>query len=73
MLLPHIINPESKDMDKAVEYMINNKIIGLANSQFDKVYSFNEYDLEVNTEELSSTEFLLFIKRAGIHKNESKQ
>ncbi|MEC0179718.1 chemotaxis protein [Paenibacillus favisporus] len=30
--------------------------IGLAASQFDKVYSFNEYDLEVNTEELSPTE-----------------
>lgn len=30
--------------------------IGLANSQFDKVYCFNEYDLEVNTEELSPIE-----------------
>jgi len=30
--------------------------IGLANSQFDKVYCFNEYDLEVNTEELNPVE-----------------
>ncbi|MNP79457.1 Chloramphenicol phosphotransferase-like protein [compost metagenome] len=30
--------------------------IGLANSQFDKVYCFHEYDLEVNTEELSPIE-----------------
>ncbi|MEX3616982.1 chloramphenicol phosphotransferase CPT family protein [Paenibacillus glucanolyticus] len=40
--------------------------IGLANSQFDKVYCFNEYDLEVNTEELNPTEcaekILSFIK-----------
>lgn len=32
------------------------RLIGLSNFQFDKVYSFNEYDLEVNTEELSPTE-----------------
>lgn len=41
-------------------------MIGLANSQFDKVYCFNEYDLEVNTEELNPTEcaekILNFIK-----------
>ncbi|WP_434752313.1 chloramphenicol phosphotransferase CPT family protein [Paenibacillus amylolyticus] len=30
--------------------------IGLAHSQFDYVYAYDEYDLEVNTEELSSTE-----------------
>ncbi|CAG7658793.1 chloramphenicol phosphotransferase CPT family protein [Paenibacillus allorhizosphaerae] len=40
--------------------------IGLAASQFSKVYCFNEYDLEVNTEELSPTEcaekILSFIK-----------
>jgi chloramphenicol 3-O phosphotransferase len=40
--------------------------IGLANSQYDKIYSFNEYDLELNTEELSPTEcaekILSFIK-----------
>lgn len=28
--------------------------IGLAHSQFDYIYSYDEYDLEVNTEELSS-------------------
>jgi len=32
------------------------RTIGLANSQFDKVYCFNEYDLEVNTEELNPIE-----------------
>lgn len=40
--------------------------IGLANSQFNTVYSFNEYDLEVNTEELNPVEcaekILSFIK-----------
>lgn len=40
--------------------------IGLANSQFDQVYRFNEYDLEVNTEELNPSEcaerILSFIK-----------
>ena len=40
--------------------------IGLAGSQFDKVYCFNEYDLEVNTEELNPIEcaekILSFIK-----------
>lgn len=30
--------------------------IGLANSQFNKVYCFNEYDLEINTEELNPIE-----------------
>ncbi|WP_274648832.1 chloramphenicol phosphotransferase CPT family protein [Paenibacillus humicola] len=40
--------------------------IGLASSQFDKVYCFNEYDLEVDTEELNPIEcaekILSFIK-----------
>jgi len=40
--------------------------MGLAHYQFDKVYSYDEYDLEVNTEELSPTEcaekILSFIK-----------
>ncbi|OAB35090.1 chemotaxis protein [Paenibacillus macquariensis subsp. defensor] len=40
--------------------------IGLANSQFNTVYCFNEYDLEVNTEELNPIEcaekILSFIK-----------
>lgn len=40
--------------------------IGLASSQFDNVYRFNEYDLEVNTEELNpiecAKEILSFIK-----------
>ncbi|WP_339293209.1 AAA family ATPase [Paenibacillus sp. FSL W8-0187] len=40
--------------------------IGLANSQFNTVYCFNEYDLEVNTEELNPVEcaekILNFIK-----------
>lgn len=39
---------------------------GLAESQFDKVYSFNEYDIEVNTEDLNPSEcaekILSFIK-----------
>ncbi|WFR62375.1 chemotaxis protein [Paenibacillus amylolyticus] len=30
------------------------RAIGLAHSQFDYVYAYDEYDLEVNTEELSS-------------------
>lgn len=38
------------------EQIRGDRRIGLAASQFDKVYSFNEYDLEVNTEELSPTE-----------------
>ncbi|MEK5057927.1 chemotaxis protein [Paenibacillus sp. FSL H7-0326] len=38
------------------EQIRGNRAIGLAHSQFDKVYSFDEYDLEVNTEELSPTE-----------------
>lgn len=40
--------------------------IGLAASQFSKVYCFDEYDLEVNTEEVNPTEcakkILSFIK-----------
>lgn len=48
------------------EQIRGNRAIGLAHSQFDKVYSFNEYELEVNTEELSPTEcadkILSFIK-----------
>lgn len=38
------------------EQIRGDREIGLANSQFDKVYCFNEYDLEVNTEELNPTE-----------------
>ncbi|MDQ0062704.1 chloramphenicol phosphotransferase CPT family protein [Paenibacillus harenae] len=38
------------------EQIRGDREIGLANSQYDKIYSFNEYDLEVNTEELSPTE-----------------
>lgn len=48
------------------EQIRGDRKIGLANSQFDKVYCFNEYDLEVNTEELNPTEcaekILSFIK-----------
>jgi chloramphenicol 3-O phosphotransferase len=48
------------------EQIRGDREIGLANSQYDKIYSFNEYDLEVNTEELSPTEcadiLLSFIK-----------
>lgn len=48
------------------EQIREDREIGLANSQYDKIYSFNEYDLEVNTEELSPTEcaekILSFIK-----------
>ncbi|PQP82702.1 chemotaxis protein [Paenibacillus sp. PCH8] len=32
------------------------RAIGLAHSQFDSIYAYDEYDLEVNTEELSSAE-----------------
>ncbi|MFD1176667.1 chloramphenicol phosphotransferase CPT family protein [Paenibacillus puldeungensis] len=38
------------------EQIRGDRQIGLANSQFDKVYCFNEYDLEVNTEELNPIE-----------------
>ncbi|MET3548291.1 hypothetical protein ABID47_004921 [Paenibacillus favisporus] len=38
------------------EQISGDRKIGLANSLFDKVFSFNEYNLEVNTEELSPTE-----------------
>lgn len=48
------------------EQIRGDRQIGLASTQFDKVYSFNEYDLEVNTEELNPTEcaekILCFIK-----------
>ncbi|WP_150266114.1 chloramphenicol phosphotransferase CPT family protein [Paenibacillus tepidiphilus] len=48
------------------EQIRGDRQIGLANSQYDQVYSFNEYDLKVNTEELSPTEcaekILSFIK-----------
>ncbi|MEV5027751.1 chloramphenicol phosphotransferase CPT family protein [Paenibacillus sp. LPE1-1-1.1] len=48
------------------EQIREDREIGLANSQYDKIYSFNEYDLEVNTEELRPTEcaekILSFIK-----------
>ncbi|WP_019639824.1 chloramphenicol phosphotransferase CPT family protein [Paenibacillus fonticola] len=48
------------------EQIRGDRRIGLASSQFEKVYSFNEYDLEVNTEELNPTEcaekILNFIK-----------
>ncbi|MCE3203981.1 chloramphenicol phosphotransferase CPT family protein [Paenibacillus sonchi] len=48
------------------EQIRGDREIGLANSQYDKIYSFNEYDLEVNTGELSPTEcaekILSFIK-----------
>ncbi|QQZ62469.1 chemotaxis protein [Paenibacillus sonchi] len=48
------------------EQIRGDREIGLANSQYDKIYSFTEYDLEVNTGELSPTEcaekILSFIK-----------
>ncbi|MGG4345120.1 chloramphenicol phosphotransferase CPT family protein [Paenibacillus lautus] len=48
------------------EQIRGDREIGLANSQFNKVYCFNEYDLEVNTEDLNPTEcaekILSFIK-----------
>lgn len=48
------------------EQIRGDRQIGLASSQFDKVYCFNEYDLEVNTEELNPIEcaekILSFIK-----------
>lgn len=54
--------------------------IGLASSQFDQVYCFKEYDLEVNTEELNPKEcaekILSFIKSGqdySVFKNLSKR
>lgn len=48
------------------EQIRGDREIGLANSQYDKIYSFDEYDLEVNTEELSpiacADKILSFIK-----------
>ncbi|WP_310832245.1 chloramphenicol phosphotransferase CPT family protein [Paenibacillus pedocola] len=48
------------------ELIRGDRMIGLANSQYDIIYSFNEYDLEVNTEVLSPAEsaekILSFIK-----------
>ncbi|WP_028530701.1 chloramphenicol phosphotransferase CPT family protein [Paenibacillus sp. HW567] len=38
------------------EQIRGDRQIGLANSQYDQIYSFNEYDLTVNTEALSPTE-----------------
>jgi len=38
------------------EQIRGDRQIGLASSQFDKVYCFDEYDLEVNTEELNPVE-----------------
>ncbi|WP_338554064.1 AAA family ATPase [Paenibacillus sp. KS-LC4] len=56
------------------------RLIGLAHSQFDNVYSYNEYDLEVNTEELSPAQcadkILNFIKSDqdySVFKNLSKR
>ncbi|QDH20370.1 chloramphenicol phosphotransferase CPT family protein [Saccharibacillus brassicae] len=48
------------------EQIRGDRNIGLARSQFEKVYRFTEYDLEINTEELNPTEcakaILSFIK-----------
>lgn len=48
------------------EQIRGDRQIGLASSQFDKVYCFNEYDLEVNTEKMNPIEcaerILSFIK-----------
>ena len=48
------------------EQLRGDRQIGLASSQFDKVYCFNEYDLEVNTEEMDplqcAEKILNFIK-----------
>lgn len=56
------------------------RAIGLAHSQYDHVYSFNEYDLEVNTEEWSPTEcaeeilgFIRSNKGYSVFKNVSKR
>ncbi|MDO7907494.1 chemotaxis protein [Paenibacillus sp. JX-17] len=38
------------------EQLRGDRMIGLASAQFDKVYSFHEYDLEVNTEQLNPAE-----------------
>lgn len=57
------------------EQIRGDRNIGLAISQFDKVYSFNKYDLEVNTEKLNPTEcaekILSFIK-CDLDKNGEK-
>ncbi|GLX70530.1 hypothetical protein MU1_48760 [Paenibacillus glycanilyticus] len=46
----------SKEELSRREQSRGDRIIGLAHSQFDRVYSYNEYDLEVNTEKLSPSE-----------------
>jgi len=46
----------SREELKRREQMREDRVNGLANSQYDKVYCFNKYDLEVNTEEMNSTE-----------------
>lgn len=38
------------------EQIRGDREIGLAGSQYDKIYSFNEYDLKVSTEEMSPAE-----------------
>lgn len=43
----------SKEELTSREQIRGDREIGLANSQYDTIYSFDEYDLEVNTEELS--------------------
>ncbi|WP_213593011.1 chloramphenicol phosphotransferase CPT family protein [Paenibacillus woosongensis] len=62
------------------EQIRGDRQIGLASSQFDKIYCFDEYDLEVNTEELSPIEcaekILNFIKSNkdySVFKNLSKR
>ncbi|MNI65716.1 Chloramphenicol 3-O phosphotransferase [compost metagenome] len=38
------------------EQIRGDRLIGLANSQYDYIYALNEYDLKLNTEELSPAE-----------------
>ena len=62
------------------EQIRGDRKIGLANSQFNTVYCFNEYDLEVNTEELNPIEcaekilsFIKFNKDYSVFKKLSKR
>ncbi|MFD1888238.1 chloramphenicol phosphotransferase CPT family protein [Paenibacillus wenxiniae] len=46
----------SREELKRREQVRGDRRIGLANEQFDHVYSFDEYDIEVNTEQLNPTQ-----------------
>lgn len=70
----------SKEEITRREQSRGDRAIGLAHSQFDYIYSYDEYDLEVNTEELSPVQcadkILSFIRSDqdySVFKNLSKR